>query len=407
VAHEDRKRNFAVTVLSPDYTRKIGTISDYQTVSCTWSRLQVGTASLVGAERGLMLEVMRSAGSVVPITFKAPGLPRWTGRVVFGDDTRALGETGLVQATLVDERKWLSRILAAPVPGATWGNQFPSAHDKRTGQLIVIAKAIVQANVDRLAAEGYPTPIKVVPVSETSPTVTISARLKPLDEEFRDAFDLHGIDWDIRLWLPGDPVPAGMTLTTACILVDARNGRNQGYVRFTDESGGLARRQMVAHHPEAMGTVIGGPLATAEDPKTRTFQKVMATDGRVSALGKWGFPESWIENSDEDSTVRSQSGHDNNAEIAGKAAVVLNIADRFPWQAGPDADYWTNDLVRAEVSGIAVTDRISRISVTDNEEGYKVSAAFGPEQVTESADAQLTRRVAAMARSIQAMQAGR
>jgi hypothetical protein len=403
VAHEERRRNFGVTVLSPDYTRILGTIPDYQTVSCTWSHLQTGTAVLVGAERGLILEILRSAGSVVPITFKAPGLPRWTGRVVYGDGTRSLGRTGLAQATLVDERKWLSRILAAPVPTGSWANQFPSAYDKRTGQVIQVAKAYVSANIARLAAEGFPTPIQVVPASETSPTVTISARNKPIDEEMKDAFREHGVDWDVRLWLPGDPVPAGMTLTTACILVDARLGRSKGYVRFTDESGGIDRRQMTVHHPESLGTVIGGP----GEGTARIFSKVMATDGRVASLGKWGFPESWIENTDDDSAIRLQAGRDNNAETAGKSGLVINITDRYPWTAGPDADYWVGDLARADVSGVEVSDRISRISCTDNEEGFKVTAAFGPEQMTESSDVQLTRRVAAMARAIQSMQAGR
>lgn len=358
---------------------------------------------LVGAERGLILEALKCSSQVVPITFKAPGLPRWTGRVVYGDDTRALGKTGLVQATLIDERKWLSRILAAAVPSSPWSNQSLQSYDKRTGQLIVVAKAIVQANVDRLAAEGNPTAIKVVPVSETSPTVTISARNKPIDETFKDAFELYGIDWDVRLWLPGDPVPAGMTLTTPCILVDARNGRDRRYIKFTVESGGIDRRTFVGHHPESIATVVGGPGEGTQ----RVYQKVVATDGRKAALGAWGFPESWIEDTNDDSAIRLQSGIDNNAETAGTAGLLISINDGFPWKAGPDDDYWINDLVRAEVAGVPVTDRISRISVTDNEEGFKVSTAFGPEQVAESADTQLTRRVAEMGRALRSMQAGR
>lgn len=397
-----------VQVLSSDYTRILGTIPDYQTASTTWQRLSVGTAVLVASERGIALEAYRCNPSVVPITFKAPDLPRWTGRVVDARGTKNTGQVGQMQITLVDEYKWMSQILAAPDPANPWSAQSGKSHDARVGTLVGLAKYFIRANVQRLANEGFPVPIVhtlVDDANDTSPTLVLKGRNQTLDELWQDAMKMHGYNVTVTLWLPGDPQPTGMSLTQPTLVADIVKGRDQQYVRFTDEGGGVTSRLMAASHPQAMGSVVLGP----GELQSRIFQKVMATDGRVAAAGKWGFPEVTIDATDADTAdIRLQRGQEKNAETAGTNAVAVEIADARPWKVGPKLDYWINDLVRAEFSGVQVSDRIDRITVTDNhEEGYKVMATFGAGRDTESADARLARTIAEVRHRLNITETGR
>jgi hypothetical protein len=220
---------------------------------------------------------------------------------------------------------------------------------------------------------------------------------------FTDPMRLHGYDTRVELWIPGDPVPAGMALTVPTFLVDVVPGRDQRYVMFSDEHGGVARRMVTASHPEATAVVIGGP---GEDA-ARVFQKVFAP-GLTTSMSSWGYPEEWLDATDADTPAdRTARGLEKLAELAGKTSVSLEINDGQPWHAGPDRDYWIGDLVRAKFSDIEVADRIDRVSVTQSEDGYKINATFGSARDTETTDVRVARKVGQLIQQIRSIETGR
>lgn len=405
VAHEQAAPRFSVRVLKPDYSGFVGPVVNYQTVSCTWQNLGVGVATIVGPEDGPIMQALATYRVPVPITLKAPGLPRWEGRVASVSATKETGQAGQAQVTLVDANKHLLKLLLAPVPGSPWSNQAAAAYDNRTGPLVTVAKAYLTANLARLAAEGHPLRMQVVPTvgADASPAITLRARAKTYDELFTPTMRLNGYDTRVTFWMPGDPVPAGMTLTAPILLVDVVANRDQRYVLFSDKRGGVSRRVVTASSPDAVAVVIGGP----GEGTARVFQKVFAP-GVDPAMDAWGYAEEWLDATDaDDSATRIARGLEKLDELAGKSSVYLEIIDGQPWRAGPDKDYWIGDLVRAEFSGIEVSDRIDRVSVTDGSEGYKVSATFGSARDTETTDVRVARKVGQLIQSIRSIETGR
>lgn len=405
-------RDFSVRVLAPGATHNIDPIPDYESVSVTWQRLGVGTATIVMPERGrAAAQLMAGHTHMVPVIIEPVGhhdhrLPRWMGRVAAFSAVKDSKRIGQVQATLVSEWKMLQKIIAPPVPASPWSNQTAAEHDVRTGPIVTITKAYIQANINRLAAEGRPTPLVIAPTvgADTSPTVTLKARNQPLHELLLPELKVHGYDIQVALWLPGDRQPTGLTLTAPRLVVSVLSGRNQPYVRFTDTVGGVQSRMITGSHPQAMGVVVGGP----GEKVARIFQKEMATDTRVADLGIWGYPEEWLDATDADTAeIRTQRAQERLLELSGTAAVSVTINDGQPWFAGPQADYWINDMVRAEFNGVAVSDRIDRVTATDNNEGFRVSSIFGSARDTETADALLTRTIIELRRKIATLEAGR
>lgn len=404
-------RDFRVQVLSRDLTFSHGTIPDYQSCSVTWQRLGVGTASLTVPERGAAaLRLLEAHTSIVPVLITPPadsGLPRWSGRVVNARAVRSSrNRVDQIQATMVSEWKMLQKIVAAPVPTSTWAAQASAEHDTRTGGIVTVAKAYIQANIDRLAAEGRPTPLVIVPTAgaDTSPVVTLKARNDPIHEVLLPSLKLHGYDMQVDLWVPGDPQPPGLSLSAASLVVTVSAGRSQPYVKFTDLVGGVRERAASASHPEAAGVVIGGP----GEGTARVFQKEIATDGRVEALGRWAYPEEWLDATDaETAPTRTERGVEKLFEYAGTGAVDVQVNDGEPWRAGPTRDYWINDLVRAQFSGVEVSDRIDRVTATDNPSGFEVSAIFGSSRDTETPDVKIARTINQLRAQLAALESGR
>lgn len=401
------RRNALVQVLAPDYSYLIGSIADYQSVSVTWQRLGVGTGSVtVSVEKPAAEQLLVARDAAAPVVVQFPGLPRWEGRVTQVTVDGSFGAVPQLTATLVDGNQWFKKILAAPVPGSPWSNQAAAAYDTRTGPLETVAKAYISANVARLAAEGNPTPIVVVPAppGDSSPSVTLTARAQTLQDLLEGPMRLHGYDLTMTLWLPGDAQPTGLSLFQPALVADVHQGRDQPYVRFTDHAGGVDSWELSASHPQAMGVVVGGPGELTD----RVFQKTVATDGRVAALGQWGYPEEWLDATDADTAdVRTSRALQKLVELGGTASVSVVLVDGRPWSAGPAADYWVGDKARAEFVGITVEDYIERVTATDSSDGFRVTPQFGVGQQNESPDARIGRVVAALRQRLAAVEARR
>lgn len=405
------KRHMTVQMLKADYSGIFAPIPDYQSCSVTWQRLGVGTGTLTTPERGPAVEALQARDFPVPFVISAPGYPRWSGRAQHVESEVTTGRVGQMSITLVSDRTWLQHLLAAPVPSSPWSSQT-AEHDTRTGPLVTVAKAYITANVARLAAEnagqrlGAP-PIAVVPVAgaDGSPVVTLKARNQTLADLLTESLRAAGYDLTVDMWLPGDPPRAGLQLSTPTLVVDVVRGRDQHYVNFRDTLGGLTKRTVTVTHPQAMSVLVQGPGEKTE----RVFRKVWAADERPATLGRWGYPEATLDATDvdaADTATLDRRGRDRLAELAGTVSVALELDDRRPWSAGPQADYWVNDTVRATFTGVTSTDVIERLTLSDSGTGVlRASPQFG--QAAESPDRQLAAAVAQLRAQLAQMQARR
>jgi hypothetical protein len=401
------KRNFRIAVLKPDCTGELGTLPTYSSASVTWQRLGLSTAQItVPADSPQAAPLLLAHNTHAPVTMISPGYPRFGGRVTRAELDKETGRTPVLSFYVAGQRSWIERMIAAPTPGQPWSNQS-TEHDVRTGPIATVARAFVSANLARInAVSALPIPMSVVPApsGDPSPVVTVEARNETIGEEVGDALRASGYDFEVSLWLPGDPQPPGLSLSAPRIVVDVVGGRDQRYVNFTDTTGGLANYSVVSVAPQGTHVVVGGP----GEGTARLFQYVPADDGRIAALGPFGYHEVFLDATDADSAdTRERRARDKLAELSGKVSVEVTIDDRRPWVAGPGQDYWINDLVRATFSGIVAEDRIDRITVTDNAEGFTVTPQFGATRQTESSDIQLIRLVSELSRKITQMQARR
>lgn len=405
-------RKIDVTVLSADFSMVVGKIAHPLTVSTTWQWQGIGTAVIICPETDPVAgEFLKPRDFVIPVVCKAEGYPRWTGFVINARAEKTREQvTGRITATLVSPRKKLTQIIAAPVPGAAWSAQSTAEYDTRTGKLHVVARGLISANIARINAMAAPVPdlrmvVTNVPAVDTSPTVTIKARNKPLAEELSSTLQANGYDVTVDLWLPGDPQPNVATpLTQPTWVVDVVSGRSQMYVNFSDDNSSIANRVVSATHPSATAYIVGGP----GEGTARPFEYVLSDDGRQTALGPWGYSEVFVDASDADtSALRIERAREKQVETSGQSSVFIQIDDRKPWIAGPTDDYWVGDEVRATFNGVTTTDRITRMTLTSNAEGFTISPQLGDSRETETPDIQTARMVQELAHQITALKAGK
>lgn len=617
---------FTVDVLAPDYKSKIGTFApeNLLSASCSWLWWSVSTATIYVREEGEeAAQLLLNNVIPVPVTMKAEGYPRWDGYVVYSALTKKAGQVGRITATMVSNRKWVDRLLAAPVPGSPWSNQAGSEYDTRTGPLETVVRQYMTANVARVEASGVDLPLVVTPPPspDNSPVITIEARNQSVRDEVEATIEANGYDIVSYLWLPGDPQPAGMTLTQSSVVLTVVGRQEKNWVHFTDTSGGISEATVSVSVPQATAVIIGGPgegtarqfnyvRATAPTPprtqsaqlildrlelvvpaRTRAakvildrinsgqdynpdnwlwddieplyqrlvpgnaqslnnsfraaggnpadrtsatgwLQNYVTANGGVSTLpvpdrtkaaqeilqrissdspyfsnwtwvgasqlvidyapsllqvfsgdpmneaqsipalinhisiydgqemldgwrwydmpilagmhraelvalyrgdtNNWPASRAWLQSyidqnsnvgvelppgmygesfyestGDLDTETRISRGRDRLAELSGKVAMNIQIEDGRPWRAGPDRDYWTGSYVRATFNNVDTADYITRVTLADNSEGFKVSAQLGDGNMTETSDIRLANVVRQLSQEVASLKAKR
>jgi hypothetical protein len=395
-----------VDVYNGAYRRR-GRIGDYSTSSPTWQYNGVGTATLVvdegGDNPGPVAQLLRNRTEVVPVVITDPPTgKRWTGRVAHSELEGPPGR-GTITATLVDDYAWVRAMLGWPVPDADVQHQ-DVAYDLREGPVETVAKAYLQAAVDRL---GVPLAVVPPPEDDTSPTVSFDpgARFTPLDELLQPQLRATMRRLTATLWLPGWDQPPGLMLSTPTVVLDVIPVRDALNVRWTDEAGILDRRLAITS-PEAVQAVVGMKNTVTDDPVTRLLTSIAADDGRVASLGRFAFPEIFVNATDLDDVPAGQArGLEHLAKVAGTAGIAVDVLDGAPWTLGRHYDVgWK---VRAQTSGVLVADTVERVTVTDNRAGRVITPQIGPSSLTESADALIAQQVAAITAAIASRDAQR
>jgi hypothetical protein len=379
----------AVTVYDGTYKR-VGRLGDYTSVGYVHQHLGVGTGTLIvdeGAGGQPAAHLLNAATQVVPVVID-DGVQPWTGRVQHAELSGPPG-LGVLTATLVDEFEHFRHILARPVPGSPLSDQTAAEYDVRTGPLVTVAKSYLADNVARFTDNPY----AVVPVvgTDTSPTVTLRARMTPMDELLVPPCREHDYQLTARLWLPGWDQPPGLALTDPTIVFDVTPVHDAGRVLWTDRVG-IDTRTVEVTHPTALEATVG----LDGDGAARPFISVTPAEDR-SSLGRYAYRETFIDagSADTPDEIQQQAQQELTENTAGTAGIGIVVNDGAPFTFG--RDYWCGSTVRARTGGLQVTDTIERVLISHTpREGRTVIPQIGAANADETPEQALIRAVAAL-----------
>ena len=235
----------------------VGEVNDYKSLTYTFARNVMGTATMVLKHSDPLVEqVMLCHEQVVPITIQN-GSMRWSGRVEYVDYQMKDGEYD-VTVYCTDDYQWFDKILCWPNFLLPIQVQLPS-RSLYIGPAITCIKTLIAEQAFRLQSgiwelpnnlfsgnldwqswfanvlesDGDPvkmlmTPIVVVPTNplfDTSPWTSINGRMDKISTLVDQVVKDCGLVLTANLWLPGDPQPDGMIvpLYAPTIVVDVKD----------------------------------------------------------------------------------------------------------------------------------------------------------------------------------------
>jgi len=248
--------DIAVTFYTKTYGYA-GVCGDYKSLTYTFNRNQVGTATIVLKHTDPLVDVvMKCHEEVVPVTIQN-GYMRWSGRVEYVDYSLKDGQYD-VTCYCTDDYQWFDKIMCWPDFLMPIQVQFPS-RALYIGPAITCIKTMIAEQCFRiqsgiwelvnnlasgdlnweswfgtlLMGNGKPlhmlfTPIVVVPTNpifDTSPTVSMNGRMDKLSVLVDQVVKDNGLVLTANLWLPGEPQPKGLLidLTVPTIVVDCKD----------------------------------------------------------------------------------------------------------------------------------------------------------------------------------------
>lgn len=348
--------------------RRVGQVPNYVSCEVTWKHLDAGSGTLVvGEDDPIAAELMSAGGVPVPVVVDVGG-NRWSGRVSQATlEREGPPGSGTVTATLVDEWAWLQKMLASSAGSSTAMTAaagLPS-YDRRIGPAATIAAAFINGSATRL---GVPV-AAVTPGSDASPLVYVNARFDTLADLLTDPLRGAGVTMPSVIWLPGDPMPSGLSLTRPTVVFSPRLPAVRPWLRWSDTMGSVHKMTVVANQPGGYRIVVGlsGDYDASTGADTKTYDQLISTT-RKTVVGDWGLPEVYVDAGDitaagSESQVRAAMEL---GKYQGSASASFEIADADPFVFG--VDYFTGDTATVTAAGASWAETITQVTVSDDRE---------------------------------------
>ena len=392
-------RRMTVGVYTGNYVR-LGQVPDYVSCSVTWQNLGVGSGTLVVNEDDpIAASLLTVDENVVQVVVDVGGV-RWSGRVMSVTLEREgpVG-SGVLTATLLDEGVWLQRMLASQ-NGASSSLASMPQYDTRTGPAVSVAADFINAAATRLGV-----PVRATkPAVDTSPSVTIKARMTTLADLLFAPLKQAGVVLLGQVWLPGDVQPAdiGTALTTPTIVFRPLVLVDKPWLQWTDSMTSVTKMVFQGVHPAAYRAIVGLSGSDA----ARIYDSVINTTLQTS-LGTFGLPEIYAEASDAALGVQSAvAGIEALAPVGGSASATFEVADAEPFSFG--TDFVLGDMATIVVSGSTWRQQITKVTATDDRSGgLTITPVIGDETPDLTGDGMMIRALARVAEGVRALQAGR
>jgi hypothetical protein len=396
-----------VAVYDYAYTLQ-GYANDYLSCSATFQHMDTGTGTLVLPEtHPVVAQVNKAGNQVVPVTVTDRFGHRWSGRVEQdsideGDgQSQAAPGSGTVTLTLVDEWPMLKRILASPFGASTALTYATGApeFDTRTGPIETVVKGYITDACTRIWGSSSPVVVTPPPTSDLSPSVTLSAKWTPISDLVSEQLRAANRTLVIYLWLPGDPQPAGLSLSAPCYVVDIVPARNNPQIIWNDDT--FLQRKIAVKAPTAYKAIIGG----SGSGTSQVFDSWTDT-GLQQSLGLYGYPEAYFSASSASTTVTTQQDAQTQLlATEGGVAVQATVQDGVPWSFG--TDYAVGDLVGVRALGLDFRQRVVSVQMVDDRaSGFRLVPTVGDDVATLTPQQRLFRTVRSLGMRVHQIQMG-
>lgn len=354
--------------------------------------------------------IMGAYGNHVPVTMRLVDergeRDRFDGWVT---DAKTSGPKGakVVEVNVVDVEAVLRATLAwsAPIlPLAVQPGYYIYVGPAITGIL-----NIVEANArDRLGI-----PLQVIrPAGDASYLINYAARFPTIEDLIKDTRPEMEQTLTVRVWRVGDPQPAGMTLTSATILVEFLPMNTPPDVIFDETYGGVESEVMVTA-PQAGRAIIGGKSpdwlnkALSATPLEEFFSSWgLSLKNIFLAYAGWDVPnaagwgtfaprEAYVAGGGEAYTIDAiQAGRQAMVDLAGRRQVKLAVTDGAPFTYGRDYRLGTRVGALTELDTDVVWQQVTKVAVAHTRaDGVTVTPTIGDDRAPQDWLAKLIGRV--------------
>jgi len=366
-----------VKVFSKRY-ELLGFCNDYKSCKVEFVPIGVGAGSLViDGAHPLAAAITAADETTIPVTVATENR-RWSGRVATFDEAGPSGST-TVTATLESDYAYLHGILGWPNTLLPIGAQTPS-HDVQVGPCETIVKHYIRENAARM---GLPLVVLPAPSSDPSAWMSLSARMTPDDELIKDVLKRANLGLSVAIWLPNDPQPAGLSLTTPTLVVNTITGADKGYVAWDDRLGHISTATTSGKTARSTTAISGGKQNGFLDAAVPAMWKdvFLAFDSYtdmplLDAMGPFAYKEAFTSVGSGAFTADARLA--SLAQIAkdrGSRAVTITVADGAPWKFG--IDYNEQDVVGAHVNGRDYRQTVTAVTVADDDKGLAITPTIG------------------------------
>jgi hypothetical protein len=270
----------------------------------------------------------------------------------------------------------------------------------RTGPAVGVAADYINAAASRLGA-----PVKSSkPAVDTSPSVSLNARMTILADLLTDPLKRAGVTMTATIWLPSDTQPPDLTpaLTTPTIVFRPQVLADKPWLQWTDSMTNIAGMTFQVTQPTAYRVILGLDGSDA----ARVYDQRVDTTRQLD-MGTYGLPEIGVDATDAALGTQSQNaGAEALAETGGGVAAIFLVADGSPWVHGEH--YVVGDMATIAVSGGTWRQRITRVTASDSRStGLQISPLIGDSAPDVSGDDMMVRALGRVAEGLRALQSGR
>lgn len=297
----------------------------------------------------------------------------WTGRVT--DVQVAIDRekgTRSTEITMVDDWAVFAALLARQNPLGELANQAAAEFDERTGPAETVVKALLADVVDRL---DLPMMVQPAPDPDTSPVVTVKARMDPLDKLLPALLEEASLGLFIHFHRRGAELPPEFADlgpdAEGKWLVQVLPSRNEPHLAWDEAE--LVKGTLTLTAPGAPHLTIGGPGEGLEKTYAEAVNSSLA-----ESLGPYRLREAYVD--DADGTKTSQAL----ADLSGGVSVDFAVDDGVPWWAG--TDFRIGDFGGGTIGGVDFRARIEEIELNADATGEsryspKIGKAAEPPEV--------------------------
>lgn len=349
-------------------------ITDFEQSTIVWKwGVSAGTGTIVipGEPTDFMSDVLNVDESPVLVSVRSSAPRPWTGRVHNAEYTDD-GDGPRLELTLVDDRIWLSAMLALVNPAGTPNEQGTRESDDREGPLETVVLGYIR---DAAARLRLPMIVASTPQPDGSPYVKLSARMTSLSSLIETALDEHGYGVTVSTYRTGDPVPDGIgtTPTPGTLIVNLDAPKDDPRLLWQQEQ--LQTFSVSAQEPNAVRAYVGGE---GQGTERQYFEYVNQT--LAETQGRYALPEVYV---DASGTVTPESaGLDALRTNAGGKSVSFTVADANPWRHG--IDWNIGDFAYARIAGQVFRSQILEVEMTETaSDGVLFAPKCGPANLSD------------------------